>query len=52
MFDVLNPSFYARVDERFGGPDQYFKLANVLALGYMKGLAQSIEKVYGIKEAC
>jgi mannonate dehydratase len=39
-------------DERFGGPDQYFQLAKVLALGYMKGLAQSIEKIYGISEAC
>ena len=31
-------------DERFGGTSGYYVMGKVLAIGYMKALAESIEK--------
>lgn len=46
FYGPMRPDHAPKVqgDDRFGGSDQYFQLAKVLALGYMKGLAQSSEK--------
>ena len=52
FYGPMRPDHAPKVqeDDRMGGPDQHFQLAKVLALGYMKGLAHSIEKVNDCNE--
>ena len=47
FYGPMRPDHVPKIqyDECFGGPNQYFQLAKLFGLGYMKGLAESIEKV-------